>query len=167
MEQILPATLNGKGGATGFDTDEHGRLNVTPDDFTRLKPVFQRDACTITAANASDVNDAAAALVLMERATTEQRGGRPLARVVAYAHAGVDPKVMGILALLVDAEQGVLFRSNIPLSPSARAVKPCRVKALLDLCWAFIFFIIRLMSLPNRALAVRPLSRLHFSKGKR
>ncbi|SDJ34741.1 acetyl-CoA C-acetyltransferase [Paraburkholderia steynii] len=110
-EQILPITLNGKGGATVFDTDEHVRLNATPEDFTRLKPVFERDAGTVTAGNASGINDAAAALVLMERATAEQRGARPLARLVAYAHAGVDPKMMGIGP--VPATRAALARAGL------------------------------------------------------
>lgn len=110
-EQILPVTLNGKSGATVFDTDEHVRLNAAPEDFTRLKPVFERDAGTVTAGNASGINDAAAALVLMERATAEQRGARPLARLVAYAHAGVDPKMMGIGP--VPATRAALARAGL------------------------------------------------------
>jgi acetyl-CoA C-acetyltransferase len=95
-EQILPITLASKKGDTVFAQDEHVRLNATPDDFARLKPVFAKENGTVTAGNASGINDAAAAVVLMERGVAEKRGARPLARLVAYAHAGVDPKIMGI-----------------------------------------------------------------------
>ncbi|CAE6829174.1 Beta-ketothiolase BktB [Paraburkholderia aspalathi] len=110
-EQILPVIVNGKKGATVFDTDEHVPLDATIDDFARLKPVFERDTGTVTAGNASGVNDAAAALVLMERGTAEQRGVRPLARLVAYAHAGVDPKIMGIGP--VPASRAALARAGL------------------------------------------------------
>jgi acetyl-CoA C-acetyltransferase len=110
-EQILPVTVKGTKGAIVFDTDEHVRLDATLDDFARLKPVFQRDSGTVTAGNASGINDAAAALVLMERGTAEQRGVRPLARLVAYAHAGVDPKIMGIGP--VPATRAALARAGL------------------------------------------------------
>lgn len=83
-------------GDVRFDTDEHVRHDATIDDMTRLKPVFAKESGTVTAGNASGLNDAAAALVLMERSLAEQRGLKPLARLVSYGHAGVDPKVMGI-----------------------------------------------------------------------
>ncbi len=73
-----------------FDQDEHVRLNATTEDFAKLKPIFAKENGTVTAGNASGINDVAAAVVLMER------GAKPLARLVAYAHAGVDPKIMGI-----------------------------------------------------------------------
>ena len=66
------------------------------EDMARLKPVFQKENGTVTAGNASGINDAAAAVVLMDAATAQARGLKPLARLVAYAHAGVDPKYMGI-----------------------------------------------------------------------
>jgi acetyl-CoA C-acetyltransferase len=95
-EQILPITLASKKGETLFVQDEHVRMNATPEDFSKLKPVFAKENGTVTAGNASGVNDAAAALVLMERSVAEKRGLAPLGRLVAYAHAGVDPKIMGI-----------------------------------------------------------------------
>ncbi|MNT00051.1 Beta-ketothiolase BktB [compost metagenome] len=79
-----------------FDTDEHVRHDATIDDMTKLKPVFVKENGTVTAGNASGLNDAAAAVVLMERAEAERRGLKPLARLVSYGHAGVDPKTMGI-----------------------------------------------------------------------
>ena len=95
-EQILPITLASKKGETLFVRDEHVRMNATPEDFSKLKPVFAKENGTVTAGNASGINDAAAALVLMERSVAEKRGLAPLGRLVAYAHAGVDPKIMGI-----------------------------------------------------------------------
>jgi acetyl-CoA C-acetyltransferase len=95
-EQILPVTQASRKGDIVFDTDEHVRLNATLQDFTKLKPVFVKENGTVTAGNASGINDAAAAVVLVERGVADKRGLKPLARLVSYAHAGVDPKYMGI-----------------------------------------------------------------------
>jgi acetyl-CoA C-acetyltransferase len=94
--QIMPVTLKGRKGDTIFDTDEHYSPNCTLADMAKLKPAFLKENGTVTAGNASGINDAAAAVVLMEAATAQARGLKPLARLVAYAHAGVDPKYMGI-----------------------------------------------------------------------
>jgi acetyl-CoA C-acetyltransferase len=94
--QIVPIVTKGKKGDIVFDTDEHPRADATLEDLAKLKPVFVKENGTVTAGNASGINDGAAALVLMERATAEKRGAKPLGRLVAYAHAGVDPKYMGI-----------------------------------------------------------------------
>ncbi|MPW18470.1 acetyl-CoA C-acyltransferase [Paraburkholderia sp. CNPSo 3157] len=110
-EQILPITIASKKGDTVFDTDEHVRMNATADDFAKLKPVFAKENGTVTAGNASGLNDAAAAVVLMERSVAEKRGAKPLARLVAYAHAGVDPNYMGIGP--VPATQKVLERAGL------------------------------------------------------
>jgi acetyl-CoA C-acetyltransferase len=93
--QILPIELKSKKGPVAFDTDEHVRPDVTIEDMQKLKTVFQKDG-SVTAGNASGLNDAAAAVVLMDRATAEKKGLKPLARLVAYGHAGVDPAIMGI-----------------------------------------------------------------------
>ncbi|MEO6918420.1 MAG: beta-ketothiolase BktB [Collimonas sp.] len=95
-EQILPIKLKSKKGEILFDTDEHVRSQASLDDFTKLRPIFAKENGSVTAGNASGINDAAAAVVLMERGVAEQRGLKPLARLVSYAHAGVDPKYMGI-----------------------------------------------------------------------
>jgi acetyl-CoA C-acetyltransferase len=94
-EQILPITLKSKKGETLFDTDEHVRGATTIADLTKLRPAFKKDG-SVTAGNASGLNDAAAALVLMERQVAQARGLKPLARLVSYGHAGVDPKFMGL-----------------------------------------------------------------------
>jgi acetyl-CoA C-acetyltransferase len=94
--QITPVMLKSKKGDVAFDTDEHFRPNCTAADMAKLKPVFLKDNGTVTAGNASGINDAAAAVVLMDAASAKARGLAPMARLVAYAHAGVDPKYMGI-----------------------------------------------------------------------
>ncbi|NMM75248.1 acetyl-CoA acetyltransferase [Acidovorax sp. SRB_14] len=94
--QIVPVMLKGRKGEVAYATDEHFRPGATLEDMAKLKPVFAKENGTVTAGNASGINDAAAAVVLMEAKTAQARGAKPLARLVAYAHAGVDPKYMGI-----------------------------------------------------------------------
>ena len=95
-DQIVPVTLKSKKGDVQYTTDEHFRAGATLADMAKLKPVFIKENGTVTAGNASGINDAAAAVVLMEAGAAKARGAKPLARLVAYAHAGVDPKYMGI-----------------------------------------------------------------------
>jgi len=95
-DQIVPVMLKSKKGEVAYTTDEHFRADAKMEDMAKLKPVFAKENGTVTAGNASGINDAAAALVLMEKSVAEKRGLKPLARLVAYAHAGVDPKYMGI-----------------------------------------------------------------------
>ena len=94
--QILPIELKSKKGPTLFDTDEHVRADASVEGMGKLRAVFVKENGTVTAGNASGINDAAAAVVLMERSAAEKKGLRPLARLVAYGHAGVDPKYMGL-----------------------------------------------------------------------
>jgi acetyl-CoA C-acetyltransferase len=94
--QIVPIEIKGKKGPTVFDTDEHFREGTSMDDMAKLRPVFAKENGTVTAGNASGINDGAGAVVLMERRMAEKRGLKPLARLVSYGHAGVDPKYMGI-----------------------------------------------------------------------
>lgn len=93
--QILPIELKSRKGSVMFDTDEHLRRDATTAGMAKLRPVFRKDG-SVTPGNASGINDAAAALVLMERAAAEAKGLKPMARLVGYAHAGVEPKYMGI-----------------------------------------------------------------------
>ena len=95
-DQIVPVVLKSKKGDVAYATDEHFRPDATLADMAKLKPVFLKENGTVTAGNASGINDAAAAVVLMEAQTAKARGLAPMARLVAYAHAGVDPKYMGI-----------------------------------------------------------------------
>ena len=95
-EQILAVVQKTRKGDVSFEVDEHFRSNCTMADMAKLKPAFLKENGTVTAGNASGLNDAAAAVVLMDHASAQQRGLVPMARLVAYAHAGVDPKTMGI-----------------------------------------------------------------------
>ncbi|MEX3958907.1 beta-ketothiolase BktB [Trinickia sp. EG282A] len=109
-EQIVPVTLRTKKGESVFDTDEHVRAGTTIEDLAKLRPAFQKDG-TVTAGNASGLNDGAAAVLLMTRRSAEQRGIRPLARLVSYAQAGVDPQYMGIGP--VPAARKALLRAGL------------------------------------------------------
>ena len=112
-EQILPIVQKTRKGDVSFDADEHFRAGCTMADLAKLKPVFLKENGTVTAGNASGINDAAAAVVLMERAVADKRGLKPMARLVAYAHAGVDPKYMGIGP--VPATQKVLEKAGLTI----------------------------------------------------
>jgi acetyl-CoA C-acetyltransferase len=95
-DQIVPVMLKTRKGEVAYATDEHFRPGCTMEELAKLKPAFLKENGTVTAGNASGINDAAAAVVLMETGAAKARGAKPLARLVAYAHAGVDPKYMGI-----------------------------------------------------------------------
>ena len=112
-QQILPIKLKSRRGETVFDTDEHVRADASAEDLGKLRPVFRKDG-TVTAGNASGINDGAAAVVLMDRETAEKRGAKPMGRLVAYAHAGVDPKIMGIGP--VPATRSALQRAGLTLA---------------------------------------------------
>jgi acetyl-CoA C-acetyltransferase len=129
--QIVPVTLKTRKGETVFDTDEHVRADISAADLGKLRAVFKKDG-TVTAGNASGINDGAAAVVLMDGDTVSKRGVKPLGRLVAYAHAGVDPKVMGIGP--VPATRSVLKRAGLSLdqmdvieSNEAFAAQACAV----------------------------------------
>ena len=95
-EQILPVEIPGKKGKTTIvDTDEHVRAEVSLDDMAKLRPAFAKDG-TVTAGNASGINDAAAAVVLASESFVTGNGFTPLGKLVGYAHAGVEPRLMGI-----------------------------------------------------------------------
>ncbi|MFC5428118.1 beta-ketothiolase BktB [Paraburkholderia denitrificans] len=110
-DQILPVAIKSKKGEVVFDTDEHVRTDAVLEDFSKLKPVFAKENGTVTAGNASGINDAAAAVLLMSSEAARARGAKPLARLVSYAHAGVDPAYMGIGP--VPATQRALERAGI------------------------------------------------------
>ncbi|MEW6205567.1 MAG: beta-ketothiolase BktB [Pseudomonadota bacterium] len=94
-EQILPIEVKTRKGPVMFDTDEHVRGDATVEGMAKLKTVFQKDG-TVTAGNASGLNDGAGAVLLMERGAAEKAGKKPMARLVAYANTGVEPTIMGI-----------------------------------------------------------------------
>src|SRR5690606_6826192 len=111
--QIVPVVQKTRKGEVVFDTDEHVRMGATIENFSGLRPVFVKENGTVTAGNASALNDGAAAVLLMSGTAATERGIKPMARLVAYAHAGVDPLYMGIGP--VPATRLVLQRAGITL----------------------------------------------------
>ncbi|MGA8595729.1 MAG: beta-ketothiolase BktB, partial [Bryobacteraceae bacterium] len=111
-EQIVPVELKSKEGVTQFATDEHPRADASLAGMAKLKPAFSKTG-TVTAGNASGINDAASAVLLMNGEIADQRGLKAMARLVAYSHAGVDPKYMGIGP--VPAIRDVLKKSGLHL----------------------------------------------------
>jgi acetyl-CoA C-acetyltransferase len=94
--QILPIELKSKKGSTFFDTDEHIRADASLEGMAKLRAAFVKENGTVTAGNASGINDGAAAVVLMEAGAAQKKGLHPMARLVSYGHAGIDPKIMGL-----------------------------------------------------------------------
>ena len=94
-DQILPIELKTRKGTTVFDRDEHPRADATLEGMAKLRAAFKKDG-SVTAGNASGINDGAAAVVLMEKGAAEKAGLKPMARLVSYGISGVDPKIMGI-----------------------------------------------------------------------
>ena len=113
-DQIVPVMLKSRKGEVAYVTDEHFRTGAKLEDFSKLKPVFAKENGTVTAGNASGINDAAAAVVLMEAGAARARGLAPLARLVGYAHTGVDPRYMGIGP--VSATRAVLDRTGLSVA---------------------------------------------------
>jgi len=113
-EQILPIELKSKKGPIQFDTDEHMREDASLEGMAKLKPVFLKEAGTVTAGNASGINDAAAAVVLMEAGAAAKKGLKPMARLVSYGHAGIDPKIMGLGP--VSAVKSALHKAGLQIS---------------------------------------------------
>ncbi len=111
-EQIVPVEIKGRKGSTFIDTDEHTRTDASLEGMAKMRPAFKKDG-TVTAGNASGVNDAAAAVVLMERGEAERRGLTPMGRLVAYSHVGVEPAYMGIGP--VPAVKKVLDKAGLTL----------------------------------------------------
>ncbi|MDP1602778.1 MAG: beta-ketothiolase BktB, partial [Legionella sp.] len=95
-EQIIGIDVKSRKGPAIFDTDEHVRSGASGSDFEHLKPVFKRDGGSVTAGNSSGINDGAAAVVLASADAVKRLGLKPMARLVAYAHAGVEPLYMGL-----------------------------------------------------------------------
>jgi acetyl-CoA C-acetyltransferase len=137
VEQILPIEIQVKRETVSFATDEHVRKSVTAESLAGLRPAFKKDG-TVTAGNASGLNDGAAALVLMTGSEAARRGIAPLARVTAYAHAGVDPSMMGLGP--VPAVQKLMAKSGLSVedfdvieSNEAFAAQACAVSQDLGL----------------------------------
>jgi acetyl-CoA C-acetyltransferase len=113
-DQIVPVMLKSKKGEVAYATDEHFRPGCKPEDMAKLKPVFVKENGTVTAGNASGINDAAAAVVLMDAQAAKARGAKPMARLVGYAHTGLDPKIMGVGP--ISATQAVLKKTGLTVN---------------------------------------------------
>jgi acetyl-CoA C-acetyltransferase len=112
-DQIVPVIIKTRKGETEFKVDEHPRRDVTAESLAKLRAVFVKENGTVTAGNASGINDGAAAVLMMSGEAVKSSGAKPLARLVAYAHAGVDPSIMGIGP--VPATQAVLKRAGLTI----------------------------------------------------
>ena len=130
--QILSVELKTRKGPVQFDTDEHVKSDTTMETLAKLRPAFVKEGGSVTAGNASGINDGAAAVVLMEAAAAAKQGIKPLARMVSYGQAGVDPKFMGIGP--VPAVQMALNRAGLKVgdidvveSNEAFAAQACAV----------------------------------------
>jgi acetyl-CoA C-acetyltransferase len=96
VSQILPVPVKSKSGPREFAVDEYVRADANAADMARLRPIFRAEGGTVTAGNASGINDGAAAVLLANSAAVEKHHLQPMARLIAYAHAGVEPGYMGI-----------------------------------------------------------------------
>ena len=113
-DQIVPVMLKSRKGDVAWATDEHFRPDCKLEDMTKLRPVFIKENGTVTAGNASGINDAAAAVVLMDAAAAKARGAKAMARLVGYAHTGLDPKIMGVGP--ISATQAVLKKTGLTVN---------------------------------------------------
>jgi acetyl-CoA C-acetyltransferase len=136
--QIVPVPIATRKGTAMFDTDEHVKPDTTIETLAQMKPAFKKEGGTVTAGNASGINDGAGAVVLATADAVKAHGLTPLARLVSYAHAGVDPRLMGIGP--VPATQLVLKKAGLSVrdldvveSNEAFAAQACAVTRLLDL----------------------------------
>jgi acetyl-CoA C-acetyltransferase len=109
-EQIVPVEVPGRKGTVTVGTDEHIRPGLTADDLARLRPAFAADG-TVTPGNASGINDAAAAVVVAAKSFADEQGLSPVGRLIAYSHAGVEPRIMGMGP--VPAVRKVLDRAGL------------------------------------------------------
>ena len=130
-EQIVPVEVKVKRDTVAFDTDEHVRMEATIGDMSKLRAVFKKDG-TVTAGNASGINDAGSAVVLMGAEAADKRGLKAMARIVAYGHAGVAPEIMGIGP--VNASRNALAKAGLSIedidvieSNEAFAAQACAV----------------------------------------
>lgn len=135
--QILPLDVDPRRPGKLFGQDEHVRIDATLDDFSKLRPVFDREG-SVTAGNASGLNDGAAAITLATEAAVETLGAKPLARIVSYGHSGVAPEIMGmgpVGAVNQALERAQLSIADLDLieSNEAFAAQACAVAKALDL----------------------------------
>ena len=112
-DQIVPVVIKTRKGDVEFKLDEHPRRDISAESLAKLRTVFVKENGTVTAGNASGINDGAAAVLMMSGEALKSSGAKPLARLVAYAHAGVDPSIMGIGP--VPATLAVLKRAGLTI----------------------------------------------------
>ncbi len=137
-EQVVPVMLKTRKGDVAFDTDEHVKADTSTETLAKMKPAFKKEGGMVTAGNASGINDGAGAVVLASAEAVRTHALKPLARLVAYAHAGVDPKIMGIGP--VPATRRALERAGLKVqeldvieSNEAFAAQACAVTQELGL----------------------------------
>ena len=131
--QIVPVEIKTRKGVTVFDKDEHVRGDINVEKLSAMRPAFKKGG-SITAGNASGINDASSAIVMMEKNAAEARGLKPMARLVAYTHAGVEPEIMGIGP--VPAVEKILEKTGLTIADidvfevneafAAQALSVCR-----------------------------------------
>lgn len=131
QEQIVPVELKTRKGVTVFDTDEHVRADASLEGMAGLRPVFKKDG-SVTAGNASGINDGAAAVVLASGKAVDEHGLKPMAKILAWGHGGVEPNVMGlgpVKAVPVALERAGLTLDQIDVieSNEAFAAQACGV----------------------------------------
>lgn len=135
--QIVPIELTSRRGIVLFETDEHVRSDVSLEQLAKMKPVFKSDG-SVTAGNASGINDGASAVVLASASAVQTGGLKPMARLVSYANAGVDPQLMGLgpvpASLLALKRAGLQAQDmDVVESNEAFAAQACAVTRLLEL----------------------------------
>ncbi|MGE4242432.1 acetyl-CoA C-acyltransferase family protein [Ramlibacter sp.] len=136
-EQIVPVTIATRKGSVEFATDEHVKGDTSVESLGKLRPAFRKEAGRVTAGNASGINDGAAAVVLATEEAVRKHGLKPMARLVGYAHAGVEPELMGIGP--VPATRKVMQRTGLNVrdmdvieSNEAFAAQACAVAKQLE-----------------------------------
>jgi acetyl-CoA C-acetyltransferase len=136
--QIAPVQIVSRKGTVSFEVDEHVKADTTLETLARMKPAFRKENGRVTAGNASGINDGAGAVVLASGQAVQASGLQPMARLVAYAHAGVEPEIMGIGP--VPASRIALQRAGLKVSDmdmiesnEAFAAQACAVSKELDL----------------------------------
>ncbi|MGL4668125.1 MAG: acetyl-CoA C-acetyltransferase [Saezia sp.] len=111
--EIVPVTIKGKKGDTVFARDEYPKADASAEGLAKLRPAFKKEGGTVTAGNASGINDGAAALVLMSESKAKALGLKPLAYIRGYASAGVDPAVMGLGP--IESTKKALAKAKLPV----------------------------------------------------
>ena len=130
-DQIVPVEVKTRKGVVAFDTDEHVRADASLETMAGLRPVFQKDG-SVTAGNASGINDGAAAVILASGAAVAKHGLTPMAKILAWGHAGIEPNVMGLgpvkaVPIALDRAGLTLDQIDVIESNEAFAAQACGV----------------------------------------